>query len=176
MVQLSHGPLENSCFLLTLRKSILVHFRKHECTLLVYVLVPLSDRLQWSTTDLLKTSCAVKPFVFLKLFPLAEIPFSLYLLIEVIFIFQDPFHISPPLGNLPQFIQSNLSQPCVSRRHWAYHSIYHSASCIYIEFFTYYGSAYLSIRAGVGKLWSVGKSRPLSVCKWCLWEHRFGIL
>lgn len=95
---------------------------------------------------------------FLKFFPLAEIPSSLYLLTEVIFIFQDPFHISPPLGSLPQFTQSkSLSQPCIPITHRTYDSIYCSASSIDIEFFTYYVSAYLAIWAGIGKLWSAGQ-------------------
>lgn len=128
---------------------------------------PVTMIYHWLTEQVL--SC-LSLLPFLKLFRLADIPFSLYLLIKVIFIFQDPFTL-PPLGNFPQFTQSkSLSQPCVSIRHWTYYCIYHSISCIYVEFFTYRVSAYLSTRAEVGKLWSVDKFKP-TASPLPMWEH-----
>lgn len=103
---------------------------------------------------------------FLKLLPFAKIPFSSGLLVEVIFIFQDPFGISPPLGNLPQFTPSIFfSQPWVSIR---YEYIYHRADCICIVFYLLYN--YLSINQSRG--WSVGKTQ-LTDCfvNDVLWEH-----
>lgn len=105
----------------------------------------------WASPVLLSLWC------FLKLFPLAEIPFTWYLLREVIFILQDPFYSSPPLGNLPSSLHQNLSLNPMFPEDIEYIMAFITVFLTPIQSFTYYVSAYLSRGGGVGISCSVGK-------------------
>lgn len=115
MMQLCKDQLEKSCFLLIFGKNIPVYFSKewlpptNMCSgasvSYSYSELPWTH---WTSPVLLSL------WPFLKLFPLAEILFSLYLLIEVIFIFLRPTSNFSPSGKFSPVhsVKISLSTLC----------------------------------------------------------------
>jgi len=115
MMQLYKDQLEKSCFLLIFGKNILVYFSKEwlpPTTMCSGASVSYSYHdlpwTHWTSPTLLSLSS------FLELFPLAEILFSLYLLIEVIFIFLRPTSNFSPSGKFSpvHWVRISLSTLC----------------------------------------------------------------